>query len=72
VVLDVVCVFEAEPFVRREQGEKAERRAAADHDLVAAEEGDGVVVCWCGVVGWGGGVEACYTGLVYIFRNSYT
>jgi hypothetical protein len=63
VGLNVVCVFEAELLVKHEQREEAERRAAVDHGLVAAEEGYGVDACWCGVVGWGGGVEVCYHSL---------
>ena len=67
VVLDVVGVLEAKPFVWREQREGAEGRAASDHGLVAAEEGHGVDICWCEVEGRGGGIEACYDWLcIYI------
>jgi hypothetical protein len=58
-------------WVRHEQREEAERRAAADHGLVTAEEGDGVDVCWCGVVGWGGGVEVCYHSLSWYIYSEF-
>jgi hypothetical protein len=59
VIHNIICVFEAKPFIGREDGEIAEGGRAADNGFVAAEKGHGVYIVGGKVESWSSGVEAC-------------
>ena len=67
MVHDVICVFEAEPFVRSEEFEVAEWRGTSNNGLITTEKRHRVHIGSSEIEDWSGGIKASDSWLsVYV------